>query len=97
MRKSHEYNLQRSLAADSDGLRVDATEVNQGFILLPYTHLRRIREPMMEKHESKPRVAQPADEEIKKHGDQLAKQVKDAASEPVEQNSDKHGDDQIRD
>lgn len=41
----------------------------------------------MEQQQSKQRIAQPALEEIKKHGDQLAKQVKDAASEAPEQNT----------
>ncbi len=40
----------------------------------------------MEQQQSKPRVAQPADEEIKKHGDQLARQVRDAAEAPLEKN-----------
>jgi hypothetical protein len=49
---------------------------------------------MMEQHESKPRVAQPVDEEIKKHGDQLAKQVREAASGSPEKNADEHDQDQ---
>lgn len=39
-------------------------------------------------------VAQPADEELKKHGDPLEKQVKDAAGKPVpEQDEHKRNDD----
>jgi hypothetical protein len=38
----------------------------------------------MDQPEIKPRVAQPAEEEIKNHGDQLAKQVRDAAGKPQE-------------
>lgn len=37
---------------------------------------------MMDNDQSKNRLAQPADEEIKKHGDQLEKQVSDAAGIP---------------
>lgn len=44
----------------------------------------------MEQHETKPRMAQAAEEEIKNHGDQLAKQVRAAAGEPPEQDSDEH-------
>ena len=40
----------------------------------------------MEQQEAKTRVAQPADEEIKKHGDQLAKQVRDAAGTQPKEN-----------
>lgn len=46
----------------------------------------------MEQQQANSRVAQPADEEIKKHGDQLAKQVKDAAGEASEQEPSKHND-----
>jgi hypothetical protein len=41
----------------------------------------------MDQQEINPQVAQPADEEIKKHGDQLARQVRDAASKAPEENS----------
>lgn len=39
----------------------------------------------MDQHQIKPQVAQPAEEEIKKHGDQLAKQVQDAAGKKREE------------
>lgn len=39
----------------------------------------------MDQQQIKPRVAQPAEEEIKKHGDQLAKQVQDAAGKKREE------------
>lgn len=41
----------------------------------------------MEQRETKPRVAQAAEEEIKNHGDQLAKQVNAAAGAPPEDDS----------
>lgn len=45
----------------------------------------------MEQKETTSPVAQPVDEEIKKHGDQLAKQVRDAANGSPEQNSGERG------
>ncbi len=37
------------------------------------------------------RIAQPAEEELKKHGDQLEKQVKDAAAKPSHDKDDEQG------
>jgi hypothetical protein len=37
----------------------------------------------MNTEQSRSGLAQPADEELKKHGDQLGKQVKDAAGKPL--------------
>jgi hypothetical protein len=45
----------------------------------------------MNNDQSKHRVAQPADEEIKKHGDLLDKQVKDAAGKQSPNKDDNDG------
>jgi hypothetical protein len=60
-------------------------KMNQAGIALPYSYCLSKRRVIMEQHQIKPQVAQPADEEIKKHGDQLAKQVQDAAGKKREE------------
>jgi hypothetical protein len=51
----------------------------------------------MNTDQSKDGVAQPAEEEIKKHGDQLKKQVQDAAGEQLQDKNDKKRKDEPED
>ena len=51
----------------------------------------------MDTNESRGRVAEPAPEEIKKHGDQLRTQVADAAGKQVRKDGHKDGHDGRRD
>lgn len=60
-------------------------KMNQARICLPYSYCVSERRTVMDQHQIKPQVAQPAEEEIKKHGDQLAKQVQDAAGKKREE------------
>jgi ferritin-like protein len=59
--------------------------MNQAQIQLPYSYCFIVWRIVMDQREIKPQVAQPAEEEIKKHGDQLARQVRDAAGKPPEE------------
>jgi hypothetical protein len=56
-----------------------AKEMNQAKIQVPYSYSSVTWRRIMDQNKTNPQVAQPAKEELKNHGDQLAKQVRDAA------------------